>query len=164
MGDLEENTENLNNFQECPVCMEEIKTLPVYQCTNGHVICLNCIPKLEKCPICRDESLPVRSSKSEKIVIEIMGLQQEYEVLLNEVFSKKPENLKWGVVSSPKIRENQEQNNGSNFGTIQEMENRNNSQSNSIIYVLLFVSLIFLLVFIIIVIVLWYPFFASMLA
>ena len=144
MGDLEENTENLNNFQECPVCMEEIKTLPVYQCTNGHVICLNCIPKLEKCPICRDESLPVRSSKSEKNVIEIMGLQQEYEVLLNEVISTMPKNLKWGV---PKIRANQEQNNGYIIGTIQQIEIRDTSQLYSkIITFLLIVCILFFII------------------
>ena len=41
-----------NEFEEyvrgllvCPICSETIKTSPIHQCTNGHVVCNNCITK-----------------------------------------------------------------------------------------------------------------------
>ena len=60
--------EYIRDLLECPVCMETIKSVPVYQCTNGHVICRDCIKKLNNCPICRNNSTPARSLKLEKIV------------------------------------------------------------------------------------------------
>ena len=60
---------------ECPVCMDIIKSLPVCQCTNGHVICKDCIEKLKNCSICRDNSAPVRSLKLENIFQKLKGVQ-----------------------------------------------------------------------------------------
>lgn len=37
---------------ECPVCME-VPYPPIYQCVKGHSICKSCMPKLNKCPICK---------------------------------------------------------------------------------------------------------------
>ena len=48
--------------------METIKSVPVYQCTNGHVMCKECIEKLNNCPLCRNDSVLVRSLKLENIV------------------------------------------------------------------------------------------------
>ena len=31
---------------QCTVCIKLIKTTPIHQCTDGHVICKDCIPKL----------------------------------------------------------------------------------------------------------------------
>lgn len=39
-------------FLECPVCLDTIPP-PTYQCDNGHIICMKCRTKTEKCPICR---------------------------------------------------------------------------------------------------------------
>ena len=55
--------------------METIKSVPVYQCTNGHVICKVCIEKLDNCPICRNDSALVRSLKLENIVQRLEGIQ-----------------------------------------------------------------------------------------
>ena len=88
---------NLRDLPECPVCLEEIKTIPIFECKNGHVICSDCIPKLEKCPICRNNSLPVRSSKSEEVILEVMGLQSE---------NMKSQNLRWGLGSQPNSESN----------------------------------------------------------
>ena len=60
--------EFLRDLLECPVCMETIKSVPVYQCTNGHVMCKECIEKLNNCPLCRNDSVLVRSLKLENIV------------------------------------------------------------------------------------------------
>ena len=69
--------EYLRDLLECPVCMETIKSVPVYQCINGHVICEVCIEKLKKCPICRNNSALVRSLKLENIVQKLEGIQPE---------------------------------------------------------------------------------------
>ena len=57
--------------------MDQIKSVPVYQCTNGHVICKDCIEKLNNCPICRNDSSLVRSLKLENIVQRLEGIQRE---------------------------------------------------------------------------------------
>ena len=36
----------LKDLLQCPVCIDPIKTTPIHQCANGHVICKDCIPKL----------------------------------------------------------------------------------------------------------------------
>ena len=69
--------EYLRDLLECPVCIETIKSVPVYQCINGHVICEVCIEKLKKCPICRNNSAIVRSLKLENIVQKLEGIQPE---------------------------------------------------------------------------------------
>ena len=67
----------LRDLLECPVCLETIKSVPVYQCTNGHVICKDCIRKLNDCPICRNDSAPARNLQLEKIVQRLEGIQCE---------------------------------------------------------------------------------------
>ena len=71
--------EYLRDLLECPVCMETIKSVPVYQCANGHVICKDCIEKLNNCPICRNDSELRRSLKLENIVQRLEGIQPENE-------------------------------------------------------------------------------------
>ena len=67
--------EYIMDLLECPVCIDTIQSVPVYQCTNGHVICKDCIEKLNNCPICRNDSAPVRSLKLENIVQKLKGVQ-----------------------------------------------------------------------------------------
>ena len=52
---------------ECPVCFETIFSAPIFQCHNGHIVCKDCRPKLETCPICRDAKA-IRNLKMEEIV------------------------------------------------------------------------------------------------
>ena len=77
---------------ECPVCIDTIQSVPVYQCTNGHVICKDCIEKLNNCPICRNDSLLVRSLKLENIVQRLEGIQPEIEKTGTAISNLK----KWG--------------------------------------------------------------------
>ena len=56
---------------ECPVCLETPKSPPVYQCSNGHIHCQPCRPKLKECPICRIKLTgknPIRNLAVEKII------------------------------------------------------------------------------------------------
>ena len=82
----------LRDLLECPVCMETIKSMPVYQCTNGHVMCKDCIEKLNNCPICRNDSALVRSLKLENIVQRLEGIQPENE----KTTTAKPNLQNWG--------------------------------------------------------------------
>ena len=82
----------LRDLLECPVCMETIKSVPVYQCTNGHVMCKICIEKLNNCPICRNDSALVRSLKLENIVQRLEGVQPENM----GPTTAKPNLQKWG--------------------------------------------------------------------
>ena len=72
--------------------METIKSVPVYQCANGHVICKNCIEKLNNCPICRNDSELRRNLKLENIVQRLEGIQPENEITT----TAKPNLQKWG--------------------------------------------------------------------
>jgi hypothetical protein len=69
--------EYLRDLLKCPVCLETIKSVPVYQCANGHVICKDCIEKSNNCPICRNDSAPIRSLQLEKTVQRLEGIQPE---------------------------------------------------------------------------------------
>lgn len=37
---------------ECPICLNTVSP-PSCQCVNGHLFCVKCHAKSEKCPICR---------------------------------------------------------------------------------------------------------------
>jgi hypothetical protein len=82
----------LRELLECPVCMETIKSVPVYQCANGHVICKDCIEKLNNCPICRNDSDLRRSLKLEDIVQRLEGIQPE----IQGPSTANPNLQKWG--------------------------------------------------------------------
>ena len=87
--------EYIRDLLECPVCMETIKSVPIYQCTNGHVICKDCIEKLNNCPICRNDSGLVRILKLEKIVQRLEGIRPEN----GGPTTVKPNVQKWGTGS-----------------------------------------------------------------
>ena len=69
----------IKDLSECPVCIEAIKSAPIHQCTNGHVICKNCILKLDSCPICRSDSKLARNLMLEQIIAKIYGPQEVKE-------------------------------------------------------------------------------------
>lgn len=47
------DSSNLSSILECPVCLDICRP-PIYQCTNGHIICPKCIPHVRNaCPTCR---------------------------------------------------------------------------------------------------------------
>lgn len=51
---------------ECPVCLNTIST-PFTQCQNGHLLCLRCRARSERCPICRDRYSVVRCLLAEQV-------------------------------------------------------------------------------------------------
>ena len=92
--------EYIRDLLECPVCMETIKSVPVYQCANGHVICKDCIEKLDNCPICRNDSSLVRILKLENIVQRLEGIKPENV----ETTAVTPNLTKWGKRSGSVYR------------------------------------------------------------
>ena len=82
--DMEGVNLSFKDILDCPICFLTIDSVPLYQCLNGHVVCKDCHPKLENCPICRDEkcynpklgicredkhfNLKVRNRKLEEII------------------------------------------------------------------------------------------------
>ena len=83
--------EYIKGLLECPVCFETIKLTPIHQCTNGHVVCKDCVTKLDNCPICKSDSRVARNVIFEQII----GNFSAFE-LTNEETCEEPELQKWG--------------------------------------------------------------------
>ena len=61
--------ESLKEDLDCPVCYDVPESLPIYQCTQGHIICNSCYPKLNNCPVCRvNLKSKIRALIAEKIL------------------------------------------------------------------------------------------------
>ncbi|KAK5639032.1 hypothetical protein RI129_011524 [Pyrocoelia pectoralis] len=85
-GPLPQNLQRLStcvssvlSFMECPVCLDTISP-PAHQCENGHLVCLKCRTKTERCPVCRIRLSRVRSLLAEQIynvVTDVFGLTGE---------------------------------------------------------------------------------------
>ena len=82
----------IEGLLECPVCFVSIKSTPIHQCANGHIVCKHCISKLKNCPICRNDSTIARNLIFEQIV----GNFSEFEVA-SETPPEKHEHQKWGA-------------------------------------------------------------------
>jgi hypothetical protein len=66
-------------FLECPVCLDTIPP-PTYQCDNGHLICVRCRSKSERCPICRLRFNRGRSLLSDQVynaLVDAFNLREE---------------------------------------------------------------------------------------
>jgi len=56
---------------ECPVCFESMMP-PIFQCSEGHLICNVCRPKITKCPTCRKELGNIRNRALEQCVAKVL--------------------------------------------------------------------------------------------
>ena len=83
--------EYIKSLLECPVCIEPIKSAPIHQCTNGHIVCKDCITKMKNCPICRNDSTIAKNLIFEQIIGNFSAFELAYEGP-----SEKPELQKWG--------------------------------------------------------------------
>ncbi|XP_044256882.1 uncharacterized protein LOC123006454 [Tribolium madens] len=66
-------------FLECPVCLDTIPP-PTYQCENGHLICIRCRAKSERCPICRLRFSRGRSLLADQVynaLVDAFNLREE---------------------------------------------------------------------------------------
>jgi len=62
------DADELKDLLECPVCLRVPRTIPIYQCARGHVVCGECKPNVSTCPQCRDVLGNIRSLVSEKVL------------------------------------------------------------------------------------------------
>lgn len=51
---LKMDSESLRSLFQCPVC-SDYAVPPVYQCSNGHIVCEDCRGRLFNCPMCRED-------------------------------------------------------------------------------------------------------------
>jgi len=75
---------------ECPVCLETSMT-PIFCCSESHLICSSCRPKLQICPECRTryEDVPKTHRFAEKIAEEVIKLRKELDIIT----ATKPEKM-----------------------------------------------------------------------
>ncbi|KAG4071718.1 hypothetical protein HA402_011872 [Bradysia odoriphaga] len=62
--------ETAKNYSICAICYETLMS-PIYQCCNGHVMCSNCVKRIDKCVECRvpmSQSAKIRNIALEKIL------------------------------------------------------------------------------------------------
>eukprot|EP00092_Neocalanus_flemingeri_P026640 GFUD01028875.1.p1 GENE.GFUD01028875.1~~GFUD01028875.1.p1 ORF type:complete len:813 (-),score=199.48 GFUD01028875.1:264-2702(-) len=68
------------NDLECPVCFETAD-VPIFMCSEMHLICSSCYPKIRECPECRVPYIGAakRHRYAEKTAEELRKLRKEYE-------------------------------------------------------------------------------------
>jgi len=59
-------TSEVLGLLECPVCLDHI-TPPVKQCVKGHLVCIDCFPRLHHCPTCRSAMCDERNLAMEQV-------------------------------------------------------------------------------------------------
>lgn len=65
--------QNILAALECPVCLDTIPP-PVIQCLNGHLVCMKCRVRADKCPVCRQRYSTGRSLIGEQVSCNIITL------------------------------------------------------------------------------------------
>jgi len=68
---------------ECPVCLEVAES-PIFMCSELHLICCNCRPKVKACPECRIEyeGKPKRHRYAEKTAEELVRIKKQREQVI----------------------------------------------------------------------------------
>ena len=51
---LEKQIKEMEEELECPVCFEVPKVAPIFKCSDDHLICKECRPRVGECPQCRE--------------------------------------------------------------------------------------------------------------
>ena len=90
---MKENTSRVTDFLvqsikekeadlECPVCFETA-SVPIFMCSEMHLICNRCRPKIKECPECRlpYSGQPKRHRFAEKTAEELEELVQKMRKL-----------------------------------------------------------------------------------
>ena len=65
----------IEDILKCTQCLETTRKTPVYQCEGGHILCANCSPRIQLCPICRKElNLRIRSLVAEMLIARVIQI------------------------------------------------------------------------------------------
>ena len=82
--DFEGLKQSFNDLLECPVCFQTIDCAPIHQCLHGHIVCKDCHPNLEHCPICTLGPISVRNLKIEEMVkMDLEGVKLSFKDILD---------------------------------------------------------------------------------
>ena len=89
------SVESVLSLLECPVCLDHI-TPPIRQCTKGHLLCLDCFPRLHHCPTCRGPMCEERNLAMEQVASLLRYPCRYYPMACREAFplSKKGQHEK----------------------------------------------------------------------
>ena len=60
---------------ECPVCLEEMRSVKIHQCVSGHLVCHHCRQNLQNCPVCR-ENIIGRATVMERLACALFNGQK----------------------------------------------------------------------------------------
>ena len=55
MAIVERQIKEMEEELECPVCLEVCQPGPIFKCSEDHLVCKDCKPKMTECPMCREE-------------------------------------------------------------------------------------------------------------
>ena len=59
---------SIHDVLECVICLEVPRKEPIYQCENGHLLCVLCNKRVVDCPLCKVELRNIRALAVEKIL------------------------------------------------------------------------------------------------
>ena len=45
----------IQDILKCTQCLETVRNQPIFQCEGGHILCTDCYPRVQICPICHKE-------------------------------------------------------------------------------------------------------------
>ena len=82
-----ENQLEIQNELCCPVCLDvPLPPKKIFQCSQGHTICDECLTRIEKrCPTCRESwentNLPVRNRMAESMIFKVCYARSENNLL-----------------------------------------------------------------------------------
>ena len=66
--------ERVRNILECSICQLSLSSTPIFQCENGHIVCVDvckiCREKKTECSVCLVELRDERSKKAEVLLYE----------------------------------------------------------------------------------------------
>ena len=59
----------IEDILKCTQCLETTRKHPVFQCEGGHILCTDCYPRVQICPICHKElNIRIRSLVAEMLI------------------------------------------------------------------------------------------------
>ncbi|XP_023241879.1 E3 ubiquitin-protein ligase SIAH1B-like [Centruroides sculpturatus] len=67
MTSTERSNPALVEMSTCPICYTLVQP-PIYQCSNGHIVCYQCRERITQCPTCRETLGYIRCLFAEQIV------------------------------------------------------------------------------------------------
>ena len=86
----------IEDILKCTQCLETTRKTPVYQCEGGHILCANCYPRIQLCPICRKElNLRIRSLVAEMLIARVIQIPKVENIETRISFENVTQKILW---------------------------------------------------------------------